>query len=287
MRETHQSPVHTLLVRHRGEARTLTRLLLAVDGRACTVLGCATPDPSTVVLWVEVPGGRLDHVLAAVRRTVGLTGLAVARPAPATAVTGLRTHLAVSLGAALFGVISTLGFAEFEQPQADTNIRIDVTRVASQVVVGIGFLGAGVIFRRGADVKNLTTAATLWATAAIGLAAGVGDGGIAIFAALALVFVLAALRIPRDWVRRRFTRTMRVATLRMTADADRTALDEALGSVDGARVSILATEKHDGRTIHRLEIEADPGRNPGECVAALVARPDVEDVQFVEAGRDT
>ena len=200
---------------------------------------------------------------------------------------GLRTHLAVSLGAALFGVISTLGFAEFEQPQADTNIRIDVTRVASQVVVGIGFLGAGVIFRRGADVKNLTTAATLWATAAIGLAAGVGDGGIAIFAALALVFVLAALRIPRDWVRRRFTRTMRVATLRMTADADRTALDEALGSVDGARVSILATEKHDGRTIHRLEIEADPGRNPGECVAALVARPDVEDVQFVEAGRDT
>ncbi|WP_114476321.1 hypothetical protein [Euzebya rosea] len=91
MRETPR--LHTLLVRHRGEARTLTRLLLAVDGRACTVLGCATPDPSTVVLWVEVPGGRLDHVLAAVRRTVGLTGLAVARPAPATAVTGLRTHL--------------------------------------------------------------------------------------------------------------------------------------------------------------------------------------------------
>ena len=93
MRETHQWPVHTLLVRHRGEARTLTRLLLAVDGRACTVLGCATPDPSTVVLWVEVPSGRLDHVVAAVRRTVGLTGLTVARPAPAAAVTGLRTHL--------------------------------------------------------------------------------------------------------------------------------------------------------------------------------------------------
>ena len=84
---------HTLLVRHRGAARILTRLLLAVDGRACPVLGVATPDTSTVVLWVQVADDRLDHVLGAVRRTVGLTGVAVARPAQAAPVTGLRTHL--------------------------------------------------------------------------------------------------------------------------------------------------------------------------------------------------
>lgn len=198
---------------------------------------------------------------------------------------GLRTHLAVSLGAALFGVISTLGFSEFEQPQADTNIRIDVTRVASQVVVGIGFLGAGVIFRRGADVKNLTTAATLWATAAVGLAAGVGDGGVAIFSAALLVFVLAVLRIPRDWVRRHFTRTKRVVVVRMAADAGDVSFDAVVASVIDARVGIVGSEKHDGRMVHRLEIDADPGCTPRACIRDLVRREDVVDVRFV--GGDT
>jgi putative Mg2+ transporter-C (MgtC) family protein len=72
---------------------------------------------------------------------------------------GLRTHIAVCLGAAIFGVVSTLGFDEFQAERARTNINVDVTRVASQVVVGIGFLGAGVIFRQRDVVKNLTTAA--------------------------------------------------------------------------------------------------------------------------------
>ena len=92
---------------------------------------------------------------------------------------GLRTHIAVCLGAALFGVVSTLGFTEFAARRASTNFQVDVTRVASQVVVGIGFLGAGMIFRQGTAVRNLTTAASLWVVAAIGLAAGVGDIGTA------------------------------------------------------------------------------------------------------------
>ena len=62
---------------------------------------------------------------------------------------GLRTHIAVALGAALFGAVSTLGFQEFDRPRAASTIQADVSRVASNVAVGIGFLGAGVIFRRG------------------------------------------------------------------------------------------------------------------------------------------
>src|SRR5687767_12467524 len=62
---------------------------------------------------------------------------------------GLRTQIAVALGAALFGVVSTLGFLEFQASRAATDINVDVTRVASNVAVGIGFLGAGVIFRSG------------------------------------------------------------------------------------------------------------------------------------------
>ena len=104
---------------------------------------------------------------------------------------GLRTHALVAVGAALFGVVSIDGFTEIAAPRALTNMQADVTRVASQVVVGIGFLGAGVIFRRGDSVRNLTTAASLWATAALGLAAGVGDVGLAVVAAVVLIVVLA------------------------------------------------------------------------------------------------
>jgi uncharacterized membrane protein YhiD involved in acid resistance len=105
---------------------------------------------------------------------------------------GLRTHLTVALGAALFGVISTLGFEEFRAGQQDVNIQFDVTRVASTVVTGIGFLGAGIIFRQGSTVHNLTTAASLWVMAAIGLACGVGDLAPAVVATAALLLSLRA-----------------------------------------------------------------------------------------------
>ena len=79
---------------------------------------------------------------------------------------GLRTHLLVALGACLFTLISAYGF--------DGGVGTDVTRIASQVVVGIGFLGGGTILRHGGTVKGLTTAASLWIVAAIGLGVGAG-----------------------------------------------------------------------------------------------------------------
>jgi putative Mg2+ transporter-C (MgtC) family protein len=117
---------------------------------------------------------------------------------------GLRTHIAVALGAALFGAVSTLGFLEFDRPRNESTIQADVSRVASNVAVGIGFLGAGVIFRRGNTIKNLTTGASLWTVAAIGLAAGVGDLTMAALAAGVLLVSLVVLRPVRTWVRRRF-----------------------------------------------------------------------------------
>src|SRR5688572_15014276 len=97
---------------------------------------------------------------------------------------GLRTHIAVGVGAALFGVVSTIGFLEYEDMRTGV-MRADVTRVASNVVVGVGFLGAGMIMkRRNGEVANLTTAASIWTVAAIGLAAGVGDIGTASVAAV-------------------------------------------------------------------------------------------------------
>lgn len=116
---------------------------------------------------------------------------------------GLRTHIAVALGAALFGAVSTLGFQEFDQARARTVLQADVTRVASNVAVGVGFLGAGVIFRQGDNVKNLTTAASLWVVAAIGLSAGVGNMSIAVIGTITLVVSLVLLRPVRTFIRKR------------------------------------------------------------------------------------
>src|SRR5207253_1246753 len=84
---------------------------------------------------------------------------------------GLRTHLLVSLGSALFTVVSAYGFHDF-LVRGGTEVRTDPTRIAAQIVTGIGFLGAGAIIRQGLSVRGLTTAATLWVVAAIGMAVG-------------------------------------------------------------------------------------------------------------------
>ena len=98
---------------------------------------------------------------------------------------GLRTHILISVGAALISLISIYGFGAASDP----------ARVAAGVVVGVGFLGAGVILhRQGGIVAGLTTAATIWVVAGIGLAAGTG---LYIVAAVATALVLGVLIMPR------------------------------------------------------------------------------------------
>jgi putative Mg2+ transporter-C (MgtC) family protein len=110
---------------------------------------------------------------------------------------GLRTHVLVCLGACLFtlaGYVTGPGHLDGE----DT--RLDVTRVASQVVVGIGFLGGGSILRHGTTVRGLTTAANLWVTAALGLALGLGLFAGAAAALTAVLLTLVALRPLEGWI---------------------------------------------------------------------------------------
>lgn len=100
---------------------------------------------------------------------------------------GLRTYSLVSMGAALFTIMSVNGFADFKGIS-------DPTRVASQVVVGIGFLGAGLIFIRGGSVVGLTTAAGLWVAAAIGMAVGLQMYAIAVFTSILALVILWPLK---------------------------------------------------------------------------------------------
>ena len=92
--------------------------------------------------------------------------------------TGLRTHTLVGVGAALFVIVSKYGFSDVPGP----NVVLDPSRVAAQIVTGIGFIGGGLIFVHGDAVRGLTTAAIVWMTAAIGMACGAGLALIALVA---------------------------------------------------------------------------------------------------------
>ncbi len=101
---------------------------------------------------------------------------------------GLRTHLLVALGSALFTIVSAFGFHDVLTHDPQVVVRLDPSRIAAQIVSGIGFLGAGAIIRQGLSIRGLTTAATLWVVAAIGMAAGAGFYSVAVITtALALI----------------------------------------------------------------------------------------------------
>jgi putative Mg2+ transporter-C (MgtC) family protein len=107
---------------------------------------------------------------------------------------GFRTHMLVSVGSALFTLVSAYGFHEFLTNGGNV-VRADPTRIAAQIVTGIGFLGAGAIIRQGFSVRGLTTAATLWVVAAIGMASGAGYYSAAVITTALVLFSLWPLRI--------------------------------------------------------------------------------------------
>ena len=96
---------------------------------------------------------------------------------------GLRTVTMVSLGSCLFTIVGAYGFPN-----------TDPSRVAAQIVTGVGFLGAGAILRQGTDVRGLTTAASIWVVAAIGMVIGFGSFWIGIFTTVLVLVTLVAIR---------------------------------------------------------------------------------------------
>ncbi|UPK73592.1 MgtC/SapB family protein [Nocardioidaceae bacterium SCSIO 66511] len=141
--------------------------------------------------WIQVADLAVAFVLSTV---IGLEREVRAKAA------GLRTHALVGIGAALFMVISKYGFADVV---GDAGTNLDASRIAAQVVSGIGFIGGGIIFVRRDAVRGLTTAASIWVTAGVGMAAGAGMWVIAAVATIGyglVVYGLTAVsrRLPRS-----------------------------------------------------------------------------------------
>jgi len=107
---------------------------------------------------------------------------------------GLRTNILVCLGACIFTIISIYGFPEVAVSDSELGTR-DTARVAAQIVTGIGFIGGGTVLRHGFNIYGLTTAATLWVSASIGMACGSGMYGLAIISTIISIFTLVSVRL--------------------------------------------------------------------------------------------
>ncbi len=194
---------------------------------------------------------------------------------------GFRTHILLGLGAALFTLVSAYGFEPFTRAALGSGgLQFDPTRIAAQIIAGVGFLGAGAIIRQGGDVRGLTTAASLWAASAIGMAVGAGYlFGAAAATALAMA-TLYALRQIRSSV---------ISPLRLgSADLE----FDLISTRDGPASALEVLERHDitirsmdaeieeDHARYRLQIRVQPSADVHAALAELSGIPEVERVSL-------
>jgi len=211
-------------------------------------------------------------VAAALGALIGLERELHAHPA------GMRTHLLVSFGSALFTVLSIYGFVGVLDPGEGSPP--DPTRIAAQVVTGIGFLGAGAIIKYGTSIRGLTTAGSLWAMAAIGMAAGAGQIVIAVVGTAIVLFSLW----PLNWVvdRLHLTKDRMVhARLQLSSLG---ALGPIIRELGDQRIEMAGIQtQRTARNRYAIELSLRPpsGMHPDAIVELLGSLPDVELIESV------
>lgn len=168
---------------------------------------------------------------------------------------GLRTHIAVAIGACLFGICSAYAFSEFIALRNDNNYQVDVTRIASQVVVGVGFLGGGAIIKQGNSVRGLTSAAGLWVSSAVGLAVALGLYVQSCTAVFALVTLLVLLKKPGQWLRRQVAPTRQAVSIAMPIDSDPSGVITAIGQMQDIVIHSVEVTRQQDDNVMLLEFE--------------------------------
>jgi putative Mg2+ transporter-C (MgtC) family protein len=190
---------------------------------------------------------------------------------------GFRTHMLVALGACLFTLISAYGFREVLA--ADSQARFDPTRIAAQIVTGIGFLGAGAILRSGMSVRGLTTAASLWVVAAVGLAVGAGGYLLAGVTTGITLLALLVLRPVRGWLVRGLKQEREEFVIQAGPELE---LDDLVrlikDSVD--KIEHVRVEEDEGGRHVVLVVKLPSGRRPEDVLELLTDAPGVRNVDW-------
>jgi len=192
---------------------------------------------------------------------------------------GLRTHMLVGVGSALFTIVSAYAWGDFIFDRTQ-GTAFDPTRIAAQIVTGIGFLGAGVIIRQGLSIRGVTTAAGLWVAAAIGMAVGAGYWGAALVGTGVVLVGLGPLRMAEGWVVRR---RREGGTLEIDLRPEEP-LAPVLSVLEGrrARVSRIHLEEEEAGRELRIEVRMPPGVSGRDLVEELTRLDEVTGVRWEE-----
>jgi putative Mg2+ transporter-C (MgtC) family protein len=193
---------------------------------------------------------------------------------------GLRTHMMVSVGSALFTLASAYGFRDFFV-NGGSIVRADPTRIAAQIVSGIGFLGAGAIIRQGLSIRGLTTAATLWVVAAIGLACGAGYYDAAAMTTVVVLVSLWPLRILAYRILRRVVPEEERLLVALPAGTSPGPLITEIEAAGALIEAIQITQEGDRRHVE-LDVAFPPEEDRAKLVARLADVADVLDVRWAE-----
>ena len=188
---------------------------------------------------------------------------------------GFRTHLIVSLGACVFTLVSAYAWTDWTFSTA-SGVVFDPTRIAAQIVTGIGFLGAGAIIVRGISVRGLTTAATLWVVAAIGMAAGTGYYTVAVGAAALVLVSLGPLKLVSTRLVSRVRPEEAELGIRLAPEGEATRVLERIEEL-GAEVSYV--EFGDDRTVD-VVLRASRRSESARVAEQVNELEDVEHVQW-------
>jgi putative Mg2+ transporter-C (MgtC) family protein len=193
---------------------------------------------------------------------------------------GFRTHMLVAIGSALFTIVSAYAFRDF-LVGGGAVVRADPTRIAAQIVTGIGFLGAGAIIRQGLSVRGLTTAATLWVVAAIGMAAGAGYYGGALITTAVVLISLWPLRILARMGTRRFRSEMGMLAAQLASGASPGPLLDEVERLGGRVKSVEIGHDADRRTM-LLDVRMPPAVDPPRVVAQVGELDGVLEVRWTD-----
>ncbi len=193
---------------------------------------------------------------------------------------GLRTHLLVALGSALFTIVGAYGFHSFLE-SGQSVVRADPTRIAAQIVTGIGFLGAGAIIRQGLSIRGLTTAATLWVVAAVGLAAGAGYYSAAVSTTGLVLIALWPLRIAAYRILHRFRpEDGRLLVELPLGQPPGSVIDEIESA--GARIDAIEVSQEGDRRRIGLELALPRDIAAPQLVARIAEVEHVADVRWAD-----
>jgi putative Mg2+ transporter-C (MgtC) family protein len=193
---------------------------------------------------------------------------------------GLRTHMLVALGSALFTIVSAYGFHAF-LASGQSVVRADPTRIAAQIVTGIGFLGAGAIIRQGLSIRGLTTAATLWVVAAIGLAAGAGYYSAAVITTALVLVSLWPLRIAAYKLLHRYRAEGGRLLVELHAGTSPGAVIDEVERT-GARIETIEVSQEGDRRRLELDVELPKEGQPATVVARVADVDEVVEVRWQE-----